>query len=514
MPTTNGQSGPVARRRSGWIAIAAATLLLAACGGEESDPAPPPEETALVDPAPEEPAALPEPEPVPEPAPEPEPAPAPEPAPEPEPAPPPPGDETTPPAADPIPEAVAAEAPPADTETPPAANPAEVATEVTLLTGDIGLDDEMLALLETADPDRGQSYIQRCTGCHSFREEGPGATGPLVGPPLFGIFEGPVANADNFDYTPAFEALAETGLIWDAAHLNAFLTDPEGTVPGTGMTIGGIADPENRANVIAFLQILVPSEGAFADAADPELAARIDAADPADGELLAARCTTCHRFEEGAEVLVGPTLFNIVGAPVARHEGFAYTPAMQALNADGATWTDVRLDEFLANPAIAVPGTRMGFGGIDDADDRAAIIAYLRSISPDAPGLAAEEILGIGVRQDDLTRLVFTRTQADFGNRYYAVEGCDTCHGANLQGLATNSVNALAPAIIGEAFAEDWFDRTVWDLYFYVMQHPGGMADNLIPLIVAYILQQNGFQPGNTEMPRDRETLDAMGFWQ
>jgi cytochrome c len=57
--------------------------------------------------------------------------------------------------------------------------------------------------------------------------------------------------------------------------------------------------------------------------------------------------------------------------------GFAYSAALKAL---GGTWTADDLDTFLTKPSAYAPGTKMTFAGLPDGDQRAAVIAYLKSL--------------------------------------------------------------------------------------------------------------------------------------
>ena len=108
------------------------------------------------------------------------------------------------------------------------------------------------------------------------------------------------------------------------------------------------------------------------------------AANVDNGRQLAARnCGSCHSFNEGGRAGVGPNLYGIVGANHAHMAGFNYSNANKAL-AD-KPWTDELINEFIAAPARAMPGTRMAFAGLGNVGQRADIIAYLRSISPRAP---------------------------------------------------------------------------------------------------------------------------------
>jgi aldose sugar dehydrogenase len=95
------------------------------------------------------------------------------------------------------------------------------------------------------------------------------------------------------------------------------------------------------------------------------------------GSIVFARCSGCHAVNDGKTHGLGPDLKNVVGRDIAAADGFAYSPALQGL--PGA-WTDARLDAFFANPAGEAPGTTMLAPGVSDADDRRALIEYLRSV--------------------------------------------------------------------------------------------------------------------------------------
>lgn len=108
---------------------------------------------------------------------------------------------------------------------------------------------------------------------------------------------------------------------------------------------------------------------------------RLQAADPAAGEKAFRQCKACHTVDQGGANRVGPNLWGVVGRAVASVDGYRYSDAMVDF---GGEWTPDRLDAYLANPRETVPGTRMSYRGIKDADDRADMIAYLNENS-DAP---------------------------------------------------------------------------------------------------------------------------------
>ncbi|MDA8230772.1 MAG: cytochrome c family protein [Magnetospirillum sp.] len=112
------------------------------------------------------------------------------------------------------------------------------------------------------------------------------------------------------------------------------------------------------------------------------LGARLAKASVAAGQEAAKKCGACHSFAEGAPNRVGPNLHGVVGRKVATAPGFTYSDALKKL---GGVWTDDRIDTFITKPQAYAPGTKMGFPGDADPQDRANIIDYLNSISPNAP---------------------------------------------------------------------------------------------------------------------------------
>jgi len=376
------------------------------------------------------------------------------------------------------------------------------------------LDAETAVLMLDADIDRGRSYAQRCTGCHILRPGPPAATDAQEGPSLFNVVNRRIGMIDYYEYSEAMLALWETEATWTPARLNAYLADPQGTVPGTAMDVA-VRDAADRANVIAFLSTLAFEPGENQGAVgEPALVVRIEDADPAEGEALTERCIACHTFGEGEGALVGPNLFALVGAPVGRDSAFAYSLAFEELAGKDAIWTYNRLDEFLEAPAVAVPGTRMGFAGIADENARAALIAYLAELTP---ALNGEFAVTIGVAQPGLNPLTFSIGQEQLGAVYFALAGCDVCHGGNLRGrydFLGNAQELRVPALIGDVFEEKWFGLSVYDLLDYVRQHQPGNEDGVFPIVVAHILARNGFVPGLTPLPTDRAELEAMGFYQ
>jgi cytochrome c len=104
------------------------------------------------------------------------------------------------------------------------------------------------------------------------------------------------------------------------------------------------------------------------------------------GERVINQCTSCHTFEAGGANRTGPNLHDVLGRQVASHAGFDYSEPMRG---HGGAWDYLSLNEFLTSPGSAVRGTRMTFAGLRNQQDRVAVIAYLRSISPNSVPLPA-----------------------------------------------------------------------------------------------------------------------------
>lgn len=240
--------------------------------------------------------------------------------------------------------------------------------------------------------------------------------------------------------------------------------------------------------------------------ATPEAAALealVAAADIAAGQTASLQCAGCHTFGEGEAARAGPNLHGVVGRAVAADSGFAYSAAMAAVGAAGATWTIEFLDAFLASPQTAIPGTTMPFAGIEDPATRVNLIGYLAT-------LGGETVPGGGAGAATGTPVSFTTAQAERGESRYTRD-CVECHGDTLNGGLIGG-----PPLRGLAFEQKYLNGAPASVLFLYTSaamppdNPGRFSPAVYADLVAYILEQNGFAPGAEELPADVEALNNL----
>ena len=94
------------------------------------------------------------------------------------------------------------------------------------------------------DPRRGAQIYQRCLACHSLEYN-------RSGPRHCGLFGRQAGTLPGYAYSKAMKA---SGITWDESSLNRFLENPLKTLPGTKMAYAGVKDPQERADLIAYLR--------------------------------------------------------------------------------------------------------------------------------------------------------------------------------------------------------------------------------------------------------------------
>ena len=95
------------------------------------------------------------------------------------------------------------------------------------------------------------------------------------------------------------------------------------------------------------------------------------------GEEIYTRCMACHAL---AQNRVGPRHCGLFGRKAGSVPNYQYSLAMKKY---GVTWNEETLDKFIENPLKTVPGTKMGYAGVKDPQERADLIAYLKKATSD-----------------------------------------------------------------------------------------------------------------------------------
>ena len=136
--------------------------------------------------------------------------------------------------------------------------------------------------MASADAAKGEAVFKKCAACHNVDQGGANA----LGPNLWGVVGKPHGAHPGFAFTDALKGVPGN---WDFNALSEWLANPKKYAPGTKMTFAGLSNPQDRADVIAFLNAHgsnLPLPAAPAETAEAP-AEGGDAAAPAEGNAAA-----------------------------------------------------------------------------------------------------------------------------------------------------------------------------------------------------------------------------------
>lgn len=111
-------------------------------------------------------------------------------------------------------------------------------------------DEPIVVRLAKADPAKGEKAVGACKACHTFEKGGPNK----IGPHLFDVYGRAKASVDGFAYSAAMKGKSSEK--WEAEQLDGFLKNPKAYMPGTIMAFAGMGKPDQRADVVAYLNTL------------------------------------------------------------------------------------------------------------------------------------------------------------------------------------------------------------------------------------------------------------------
>jgi cytochrome c len=157
-----------------------------------------------------------------------------------------------------------------------------------------------------------------------------------------------------------------------------------------GKVSNAVVDPHHLEKpAIAVSEEAPAAEGAAPVAELPPIGPKLASANVDHGKaLFQQQCFTCHTIDKGGANKVGPNQWDLVGRKKASEAGFSYSSALQA---KGGEWTYEDINHMIFKPQTFVRGTKMAFAGLPKEQDRADIIAYLRTMNDSPPPLPAAD---------------------------------------------------------------------------------------------------------------------------
>lgn len=148
--------------------------------------------------------------------------------------------------------------------------------------------------------------------------------------------------------------------------------------------------------------------------------------DPENGADVYIYCSGCHEIGTDAENGIGPHLNGIFGRRAGAIEEFPYSRSLERAGNDGLMWTLETLDAYIENPRALVSGTRMSFDGLEDEQERADLLAFLRQYSDNPANIPEAPPTAIGTDHDVDPEILAIQGDPEYGE--YLSSECTTCH--------------------------------------------------------------------------------------
>lgn len=143
-------------------------------------------------------------------------------------------------------------------------------------------------------------------------------------------------------------------------------------------------------------------------------------------ELYQYECAACHQIGEGAEHRIGPHLNRIFDRRAGSQDFDGYSEALLRQGRDGLRWDFPRLDAYIANPRSLVSGTTMGYPGLEDAGERADLIAFIRAFSDRPQDIPEAAPTAFAPEVQLPPEVLAIEGDAEYGA--FLSANCTTCH--------------------------------------------------------------------------------------
>ncbi len=232
----------------------------------------------------------------------------------------------------------------------------------------------------------------------------------------------------------------------------------------------------NKSRAAVFVMLITAlASPAFADSHGAALVQK--------GSKVFRQCAGCHQVGPGAWHTVGPHLNGVFGRRAGTIKGVEYSTGMMRAGDNGLHWNPENLDQYIRDPRSLISMTRMRFRGVKDEEDRAAVIAYLRTFSDDPRDIPEAAPTATAASHDPAVNPDVLAIQGDPAFGEYLSGECVTCH-------RPTGEDSGIPSIVG--WPRDIFVTAMHSYRAKIRAHPvmqmiaGPLSDEEIASLAAY----------------------------